>query len=40
VADIGLLGGKTRVEGKVVEAVTIFVGGKTGEGARLAEKIV
>jgi len=40
VADIGLLGTKTRVDGRVVEAVTIFVGGKTGKRARLAEKIM
>jgi ferredoxin-nitrite reductase len=40
VADIGLLGSKTRVDGKVVDAVTIFVGGKSGKGARLAEKIM
>jgi ferredoxin-nitrite reductase len=40
VADIGLLGTKTRVDGRVVDAVTIFVGGKTGKRARLAEKIM
>jgi ferredoxin-nitrite reductase len=40
VADIGLQGSKTRVDGKVVDAVTIFVGGKSGKGARLAEKIM
>jgi ferredoxin-nitrite reductase len=40
VADIGLLGSKTRVDGQVVDAVTIFVGGKSGKGARLAEKIM
>jgi ferredoxin-nitrite reductase len=40
VADIGLQGSKTRVDGKVVDAVTIFVGGKSGQGARLAEKIM
>jgi ferredoxin-nitrite reductase len=40
VADIGLLGGKTKVDGQVVDAVTIFVGGKSGKGARLAEKIM
>jgi ferredoxin-nitrite reductase len=28
------------VDGKVVDAVTIFVGGKSGKGARLAEKIL
>ena len=40
VADIGLLGSKARVGGKVVDAVTIFMGGKSGKGARLAEKIM
>jgi ferredoxin-nitrite reductase len=40
VADIGLLGSKARVDGKVVDAVTIFVGGKSGKGARLAERIM
>jgi ferredoxin-nitrite reductase len=40
VADIGLQGSKTRVDGRVVDAVTIFVGGKSGNGARLAEKIM
>jgi ferredoxin-nitrite reductase len=40
VADIGLQGSKTKVDGKVVDAVTIFVGGKSGKGARLAEKIM
>ena len=39
-ADIGLQGTKTKVAGKVVDAVTIFVGGKSGKGARLAEKIL
>jgi ferredoxin-nitrite reductase len=40
VADIGLQGTKTKVAGQVVDAVTIFVGGKSGKGARLAEKIM
>jgi ferredoxin-nitrite reductase len=40
VADIGLQGSKIRVDGKVVDAVTIFVGGKSGPKARLAEKIM
>jgi ferredoxin-nitrite reductase len=39
-ADIGLQGTKTKVAGQVVDAVTIFVGGKSGKGARLAEKIM
>ncbi len=40
VADIGFQGVKTKVEGEVVEAVNIFVGGKSGPGARLAEPIM
>jgi ferredoxin-nitrite reductase len=40
VADIGFQGSKTKVDGKVVDAVTIFVGGRSGRGARLAEKIL
>ncbi len=40
VADIGLQGSKTKVDGKTVDAVTIFVGGRSGKGARLAEKIM
>jgi ferredoxin-nitrite reductase len=40
VADIGFLGGKSRVDGRVIDTVTIFVGGKSGKGARLAEKIM
>jgi ferredoxin-nitrite reductase len=40
VADIGLQGSKTKVDGAVVDAVTIFVGGRSGKGARLAEKIM
>jgi ferredoxin-nitrite reductase len=40
VADIGLLGSKARVGDQVVDAVAIFVGGKSGKGARLAEKIM
>jgi ferredoxin-nitrite reductase len=35
-----LQGSKTRVDGRVVDAVTIFVAGKSGYGARLAEKIM
>lgn len=40
VADIGLQGARTKVDGQVVEAVHIFVGGKSGPGARLAEPIM
>ena len=38
-ADIGFQGGKTRFEGEVVEAVTIFVNGNTGPNARPARKL-
>ena len=38
-ADIGLQGGKTRFEGEVVDAVTIFAGGRTGPNARPAKKL-
>jgi ferredoxin-nitrite reductase len=40
VADIGLQGTKTKVAGRIVDAVTIFVGGKSGKEGRLAEKIM
>lgn len=39
-ADIGLQGIKANVEGNVVDAVHIFVGGKTGKDARPGEKIM
>ena len=39
-ADIGFQGGKTRFEGNVVDAVTIFAGGRTGPNARPARKVV
>ena len=38
-ADIGFQGGKTRFEGEVVDAVTIFAGGSTGRDARPARKV-
>ena len=38
-ADIGFQGGKTRFEGNVVDAVTIFAGGSTGPNARPARKV-
>jgi len=40
VADIGLLGKKARVGGKVVDAVDIFVGGRSGPDPKLATKIM
>ncbi|MCG3778323.1 MAG: Sulfite reductase [ferredoxin] [Nitrospira sp.] len=40
VADIGLLGKKVKVEGKVVDAVDIYVGGRSGPDPKLAVKIM
>ncbi len=40
VADIGFQGVKAKVDGEVVEAVNIFVGGRSGPRARLAEPIM
>ncbi len=39
VADIGLMGTKVRKEGKTVEGVDIFMGGKVGKDAHLGEKV-
>ncbi len=43
VADIGLLGTKTKVEGKVVDAVDIFIGGSSGpeatQGVKMLESV-
>lgn len=39
-ADIGLQGVKGNVDGKIVDAVQIYVGGKSGKDARAAEKIM
>jgi nitrite reductase (NADH) large subunit len=39
-ADIGLLGKRVKVEGRVVEAVDIFVGGRSGTHARAGTKIM
>ena len=36
VADIGLMGGPAKLDGKAVEGVRIFLGGTIGEGAALA----
>ena len=36
VADIGLLGKKTRVDGQIVEAVDVFLGGKLADAALLS----
>ena len=40
IADIGLLGKKVKIDGKVTEAVDIFVGGKSGPDPKLAIKIM
>jgi ferredoxin-nitrite reductase len=39
-ADIGFQGAKARVNGKVVDAVSIFVGGRTGTDPKPGEKIM
>lgn len=39
VADIGLMGTKVRKDGRTVEGVDIFMGGKVGKDARLGEKV-
>lgn len=40
VADVGLLGKKVRIDGKVVEAVDIYVGGRSGRDPKLAIKLM
>jgi ferredoxin-nitrite reductase len=40
VADIGLLGKKAKIDGKVVDAVDVFVGGRSGPNPKLAVKIM
>ncbi len=40
VADIGLLGKRAKVNGEVVDAVDVFVGGRAGPDPRLAVKIM
>ena len=40
VADVGLLGKKVKIDGKVVEAVDIYVGGRSGPDPKLALKIL
>lgn len=40
VADIGLLGKKAKVDGKVVDAVDVFVGGRSGPDPKAAIKIM
>jgi ferredoxin-nitrite reductase len=40
VADIGLMGTKVRKDGKTLEGVDIFMGGKVGKDAHLGEKVM
>ncbi len=40
VADIGLLGKKTKVDGKVVDAVDVFIGGRSGPDPKAAVKLL
>ena len=40
VADIGFLGKKVKIDGKVVDAVDIYVGGRSGPDPKLAVKIM
>jgi len=40
VADIGLLGKKAKIDGKVVDAVDVYVGGRSGPDSKLAVKIM
>ena len=39
VADIGLMGGPAKLDGKAVEGVRIFQGGKVGENAELGKEL-
>jgi len=39
-ADVGFLGGKTRVGGEVVETFDVFVGGRTGADPRPGQKVL
>ena len=39
-SDIGFLGGKTRIDGQVVETFDIFVDGRTGTDARSGQKVL
>jgi ferredoxin-nitrite reductase len=40
VADIGLIGTKTKKDGEVVEAADIWMGGKVGKDAHLGEEVM
>ncbi len=39
-ADVGLRGFKTRIDGKLVDAVAVYTGGRTGAHARAGEEIL
>ena len=39
-ADIGLLGKNTRIDGKIVDAVDVFIGGRSGANAKAGTKIL
>src|ERR1700730_14635141 len=39
-ADIGLQGGKVKVDGKIVDGVHVFVGGRGGNDPRAATRIM
>jgi ferredoxin-nitrite reductase len=39
-ADIGLLGKNARIDGQIVDAVDVFVGGKAGPNAKPGTKIL
>lgn len=39
VADIGLMGAKARKDGRMVEAVDIYMGGKVGHAAQLGDRV-
>jgi ferredoxin-nitrite reductase len=39
VADIGLMGTKVRKDGKSVEGVDLYMGGKVGKGAKLGDRV-
>lgn len=40
VADIGLMGTKTRKDGQTVEAVDVYMGGKVGKDAQLGDRVM
>jgi ferredoxin-nitrite reductase len=40
VADIGLIGKKVKIEGRVVDAVDVYVGGRSGPDPKLAVKLL